>query len=134
MGVRPGLVLLDSRGFGPLEWKWSSTHLMSSHSTKREPKRLVFRTGIGALAVLLLLIAEAFAVTHPYDSAAHDNGTPCAVCVSVATLGAAAVSSPPQLEVVITPATPIELVATTVPAAAPARRYARGPPIVSFSS
>ena len=99
----------------------------------RECRRPTFKSWVGAALVVLLLLGESFAVTHPFDSAAHTNGQPCAVCVSVAHLGHGAVSAsvPLALEV----ATPV-FVATVVAvfvAIVPARRYARGPPLVSFA-
>ena len=88
---------------------------------------------MGALLGVFLLIAETFAVAHPYDSAAHADGLPCAVCVAAASFSAGAVAESPQLAV--DPATlVVVLVAPTILiAAVPTRRYARGPPSTSFT-
>lgn len=89
---------------------------------------------LGAALVAVLLLAESFAVTHPFDRAAHTDGQPCAVCLSVADLGAGAIGAPPTFELGV--AAPL-LVVSINPAllsSAPVRRYARGPPAVSFAS
>ena len=84
-----------------------------------------------ALATWLLL-AESFAIAHEYDAAAHPNGQTCAVCVSAASFGAGDVAAPAHFEAAIT--TSFVVVATVVvfSSAVPTRRYARGPPVVSF--
>jgi hypothetical protein len=91
------------------------------------------QTWVGALLVAALLLAEAFAVSHEYDAAAHANGQPCTVCLSTASLAAADVAAPFHWDVVV--ATPLAAVATAVVSftAVPTRRYARGPPAVSFT-
>jgi hypothetical protein len=88
----------------------------------------------GAALAVVLLLAESFAATHPLDAAAHTNGQPCSVCVSAATLGVGAVSTPVPVQ--LDAATPVP-VAASVPALvsiAIYRRFARGPPVVSFTS
>jgi hypothetical protein len=69
----------------------------------------------------------------PFDSAAHTDGQPCTVCLSTATFGAGAVASPPGLD--LDAATPMVVAIATVVffSTAPTRRYARGPPVVSFT-
>jgi hypothetical protein len=99
----------------------------------RECRRPAFKTWVGAALVAFLLLAESLAVTHPLDFAAHDNGQPCAVCVSVTHLGAAAVSTPVQLALeMVTPAF-VASVAVHFVSIVPVRRYARGPPSFSFA-
>jgi hypothetical protein len=80
-----------------------------------------------------LLLAESFAIAHEYESAAHPNGQTCAVCVSAASFGAADVAAPTHFEPAI--ATSFVIVAPVVvfSSAVPTRRYARGPPVVSFT-
>jgi hypothetical protein len=85
----------------------------------------------GALAVLLLL-AESFALTHELDTAAHDNGQACAVCVGAASLGAAAVAAPVHFEPPRSVAAAAAAVFAVLPSVAPTREFARGPPAVSF--
>jgi len=99
----------------------------------RECRRPAFKTWVGAALVAFLLLAESLAVTHPLDFAAHDNGQPCAVCVSVTHLGHGAVSAPVQLA--LETATPVFVasVAVAFDSIVPTRRYARGPPSISFA-
>jgi hypothetical protein len=80
-----------------------------------------------------LLVAGAFAVTHPYDSAAHENGQSCSVCLTAASFSAGAVGAPVQVDVAV--ATAIVVVAAVIApfTVVPTRRYARGPPVVSFT-
>jgi hypothetical protein len=85
----------------------------------------------GVALALVLLVAETFAVVHPLDLAAHSNGEPCKICVSVASVGAAAVAQPLVFEVDV--ALPV-LVAepSQVPVALQrVQPTARGPPIAS---
>jgi hypothetical protein len=105
---------------------------MSRANPLRQCRHPTTQSWVGALLVALLLLAEAFAVTHSYDSAAHANGQPCAVCLGAAAFSAGAVGAPVQADVAV--ATPIVAAAAVVVffAAVPARRFARGPPIVSF--
>ncbi|HUQ51814.1 MAG TPA: hypothetical protein VM692_06300 [Gammaproteobacteria bacterium] len=88
---------------------------------------------LGAALVVWLLLAESFAVTHPLDRAAHADGQPCAVCLSVANLGAGAVAA--EIAVALEAAALLIVVAVVVAlvSSAPVRRYARGPPAVSFA-
>jgi hypothetical protein len=88
---------------------------------------------LGAALAVLLLLAESFAVTHELDSAGHSNGEICAVCVTAASFGAA--NAGPALHV--EPAIATSFVAATAGvvflSVVPTRRYARGPPVVSFT-
>jgi hypothetical protein len=100
----------------------------------RRCRSATWKTWLGVALAVWLLAAEAFAVAHQYDSAAHSNGQTCAVCVSVASLGAANVATPAHFEL----AAPKSFVAVAAGivflSVVPARRYARGPPSVSFAS
>jgi hypothetical protein len=99
----------------------------------RERRRPTPQAWVGATLVVALLLAECFAVTHPFDAAAHTDGQPCTVCLSTTNLGAGAVATPIHFE--LDAATPV-FVATFVAAlvsTAPTRRFARGPPLVSFA-
>ena len=51
------------------------------------------KTWLGAALAVWLLLAESFAVTHPFDQAAHTDGQPCAVCLGLADLGAGAAAA-----------------------------------------
>jgi len=99
----------------------------------RECRRPTLKTWVGGALVAFLLLAESLAVTHPLDFAAHDNGQPCAVCVSVTHLGHGAVSASVQLA--LETATPVLVasVAVAFVSIVPARRYARGPPSISLA-
>ena len=91
-----------------------------------------WKTWLGAALIVWLLLAESFALAHQYSSG-HANNPDCAVCVGAATFGAAAVSLPVRFEPVV--AAPFIAVAAGIVllSAVPARRYARGPPAVSFT-
>ncbi len=91
-------------------------------------------TWLGAALVVWLLLAESLAVTHPFDLAAHADGQPCAICLSVADLGAGAAAA--DLAFVIEAGAPLIVVAVVLVlwSSVPVRRYARGPPSVSFAS
>jgi hypothetical protein len=88
---------------------------------------------LAAALIVLLLLAGSFAVTHPYDSAAHTNGQPCSACLSAASFSAGAVTTPVHTQIAI--ATPVValVVVTALFSVVPTRRYARGPPVVSFT-
>ena len=99
----------------------------------RECRRPTRQAWVGATLVVALLLAECFAVTHPLDAAAHTDGQQCTVCLSTTNLGAGAVATPIHFE--LDAATPV-FVATFVAEFAstvPTRRFARGPPAVSFA-
>jgi hypothetical protein len=106
---------------------------MTQVAILRECRRPTRQAWVGATLVVALLLAECFAVTHPVDAAAHDDGQPCTVCLSTTTLGAGAVATP--IHFGLDAATPV-FVATFVAAlvsTVPTRRFARGPPAVSFA-
>jgi hypothetical protein len=106
---------------------------MSQAALLRQCRRPTLRAWVGALLVAFLLLAETFAVTHPNDAAPHSNGQSCEECLLTASFGAAAAATPLVLHVPV----PVPLLAAVVIlalfSAAPARRYARGPPIGSFT-
>jgi hypothetical protein len=82
--------------------------------------------------VAWLLLAESLAVTHALDLAAHSEGQPCAVCLGAASFGSAA---PPTIATFAPIVAALAVAIVTVVALAtivPTRRYARGPPRVSF--
>jgi hypothetical protein len=106
---------------------------MRRASVMQRFRRATWKTWLGAALAGWLLLAEAYAGTHQYDSAAHANGQACATCIGVASFGAGAVSAPVHFAPTIA--------ASFVPVAAgivfisvvPTRRYARGPPRASFT-
>ncbi len=89
--------------------------------------------GLAALAALLFLFvtAEVFDVVHTLDFKAHQNGEPCKICLSMASLGSASVG---QTQVTIAEHTvapfvmlrPKVLLSAELP-----RPAARGPPAAS---
>jgi hypothetical protein len=91
-----------------------------------------WKTWLGAALAVWLLLAESFAIAHELDAAAHDNGQACAVCVSAASFGAGAAAVPFHFEAVVTAATVVVAVLLAFSSVTPGRRYARGPPVVSF--
>ncbi len=97
-------------------------------------RNAAWKTWLGAALALWLLLAESFAVVHPFDQAAHTDGQPCAVCLSIANLGAAAVAA--DLGLALDAAAPLlaDVVTLFFFSAVPVRRHARGPPPVSFAS
>jgi hypothetical protein len=105
---------------------------MSNATLLQQCRRPTTQTWVAALLVGLLLIVEALGATHPYD-AAHASDQPCSVCVSVASLGAAAVPTPVVFDAVVVTPTLAAGVLVSLFAVAPTRRYARGPPEVSFA-
>jgi hypothetical protein len=83
--------------------------------------------------VAFLLLAQTLSVTHQLDFAAHDNGQTCTVCVSLTQLGHSAVGSPPEFAFeAATPSFVVSIVPDFVSNVL-SRRYARGPPAVSFT-
>lgn len=100
----------------------------------RRRRVATWKTWLGAALVVCLLLAESFAVTHPLDRAAHPDGQPCAACVSIASLGAGAVAAETVLALDAAAPPIVETVALVPVANVPVRRYARGPPSVSFTS
>jgi hypothetical protein len=69
---------------------------MSRRRTRRPEPR---STLLGAALVFVLVAAEVFAVVHPLDLAAHATDEPCAICVSVASLGSANVAPAADLPI-----------------------------------
>jgi hypothetical protein len=100
------------------------------------PRRdtITWKTWFGAALALWLLVAQAFAVAHEYDTASHANGEDCAICFGAATFGAGNVASPISFEPVIATAFIVVAGHILFLSAVPTRRYARGPPHVSFKS
>jgi hypothetical protein len=78
------------------------------------------------------LLAESFALAHQYDSAEHANGQACAVCVSAASFAAGNVAVPLFVEPEIAASFVAAAVGIVARSVLPTRRYARGPPAVSF--
>lgn len=105
---------------------------MSSANPIRQCRRPAVQAWVGAVLVALLLVAEVFAVTHPYDTAAHGSDRACSVCLSTASFGAGAVAVPVTFEASVTAAPAIAAAIVVLVTLAPIRRYARGPPRVSF--
>jgi hypothetical protein len=91
------------------------------------------KTWLGAVLAICLLLAESFAFTHELDAVAHDNGQLCAVCVSAASFGAANVTAAVHFEPAIATSFVVATAGVVFLSVAPARRYARGPPSVSFT-
>jgi hypothetical protein len=106
---------------------------MIKASPLRRFRRPTVQTWVGAVLVAALILAEALAASHEVDAAAHANGQLCTVCLSTASLCASAVAAPFHVDVVV--ATPLAVVATAAVSfsVVPTRRYARGPPAVSFT-
>ena len=99
----------------------------------RRCRGATWKTWLGAALTVWLLLAESFAITHQYDAAAHSNGQDCAVCVSAASFGAAAAAAPLVFVPEVLAAALVVAAAFAFFSAVPARRYARGPPTVSFT-
>jgi hypothetical protein len=96
-------------------------------------RRPTLKSWVGATLAVLLLLAECFAVTHPFDAAAHADGQRCTVCMSTTNLGAGATAT--VVPVSLDAATPLLVAtpATVLVSIAPLRRFARGPPSASFA-
>jgi hypothetical protein len=101
----------------------------------RRCRSATWKTWLGVALAVWLLLAESFAVTHPFDRAAHAEGQPCAVCLSVANLSAGAAAAA-DVAFVLDASGPLAAVAVVLVlwSSVPVRRYARGPPSVSFAS
>ena len=83
------------------------------------------------MITFVLLAAEAFAVVHPLDLAAHATGEPCAICVSVASFGSANVAQVADLPLAGTKLLPPLDAATLAGVDAPFFYRARAPPHAS---
>jgi hypothetical protein len=88
---------------------------------------------LGAVLVVVLLLAESFAFTHELDVADHDNGQVCAACVSAASFGAANVTAAMHVDPAIATSFVVATSRIVFLSVVPTRRYARGPPAVSFT-
>jgi hypothetical protein len=88
---------------------------------------------LGAALAVALLLAESLALTHDLDSAGHSNGEVCAVCVSAASFGAANPGSTVRVEPAIATSFVVATAGIVLLSVVPTRRYARGPPSVSFT-
>ena len=102
-------------------------------SVRQQCRQATWKTWLGAALAVWLLLAEAFAIAHEYDSASHANGQACAVCVVGASFGASNVAPPLDFEPVIASAFVTVAADIVLLSVVPARRYARGPPRVSFT-
>jgi hypothetical protein len=95
-------------------------------------RRASWRTWLGAALAVWLLLAESFALSHQYDAASHANGQTCATCVGMASFAAGNVAVSLQFEPAAAATFVVVAVAIIALSVVPARRYARGPPRVSF--
>jgi hypothetical protein len=93
-----------------------------------ECRRPTVKAWVGAVLVVALLVAECFAVTHPFDSEAHRDGRPCKVCLSTTALGAGAIASAVSFAVDSATAVLVATVVAIFISTVPTRRFARGPP------
>lgn len=105
---------------------------MQRKGTMQRFRNAASKTWLGAALAVSLLLAESFAFTHELDAAAHDNGQVCAVCVGAASLGAGAVAAQYHFAPVIAAAAIVVAVLVAFSSVIPNRRYARGPPAISF--
>jgi hypothetical protein len=106
---------------------------MRRSSVMQRSERATWKTWLGIALAAWLLLAECFALAHQYDPSAHANGQDCAVCMSAASFGAGAVAAPMQFEPTIAAAFIVVAAGIVFLSAVPTRRYARGPPAVSFA-
>lgn len=98
----------------------------------RRYSHATWKTWLGAALAVWLLLAESFAVAHQFDLAGHANGQDCAVCVSVASFGAGAVSASVHFEPTLAASFVVVAAGIAFLSVVPTSRYARGPPAVSF--
>jgi hypothetical protein len=106
---------------------------MGRSSLLQRYRHATWKTWLGVALAAWLLVAESFALAHQYDSTAHANGQDCAVCMGAASFGAGAVSAPVHFEPSIAAAFIVVAAGVVFLSAVPTRRYARGPPAVSFT-
>jgi hypothetical protein len=106
---------------------------MQRSGTMQRLRSATWKTWLVAVLAAWLLFAESFALTHDLDASAHANGQSCAVCVSLASFGAGAVSVPMPFEPVIAASFVVAAAGIVFLSTVPTRRYARGPPTVSFT-
>jgi len=95
-------------------------------------RNAAWKAWLGAALAACLLLAESFALAHELDRAAHDSGQACAVCVGAASFGAAAAPVPFSFEAAVGEVSIAVALFAVFVSVAPTRRYARGPPAVSF--
>jgi hypothetical protein len=80
---------------------------------------------------VFLLVAEAFAVSHPLDFAAHADGEPCKICLGVASFGHGDVAQTADV-VGVSMTFELDSLEPVAPGfTAPVRQSARGPPVAS---
>jgi hypothetical protein len=107
---------------------------MQRRALMQRSRNVALKTWLGAALAVWLLVAEAFAVAHQYDSAAHGNSQTCAVCVTVASFAAGNVAASQHFETATAESFVVVAAIVVFRSVVPARRYARGPPSVSFAS
>ena len=91
------------------------------------------KTWLGAALAVALLLVESFALTHELDTASHDNGQVCTVCIGAASFGAANQPAAVHFEPAIATSFVVATAGIVFLSAVPTRRYARGPPAISFT-
>jgi len=106
---------------------------MQRPSLLQRCRRTAWKAWLGGALAVLLLVAESFALTHEYDSAAHANGEACAICVTAASFGAANVTTAVHFEPALAASFIVVAAGIVFASVVPTRRYARGPPSVSFA-
>jgi hypothetical protein len=106
---------------------------MQRPSVMQRYRNAPWKTWLGAVLAAWLLLAETFAFAHQYDSAEHANGQACAVCVSAASFGAGNVAVPLIVAPAVATAFIVSAAGIVFLSAVPGRRYARGPPAISFT-
>jgi hypothetical protein len=107
---------------------------MQRKRTMQRFRNAASTTWLGALLAVCLVLAESFALTHELDSAKHANGEVCAVCVGAASFGSANVTVAVHFEPAIATSFVVATAGIVFLSVVPTRRYARGPPFVSFTS
>jgi hypothetical protein len=106
---------------------------MQHTATMHRFRAAASKTWLGAALAVLLLLGESFALTHELDSTAHSNGEVCTVCVGAASFGAANSGAALHVEPAIAASFVVATVGVVFSSVVPTRRYARGPPSVSFT-
>lgn len=106
---------------------------MQRRSLMQRYRSATWKTWLGAALAAWLLLAESFAIAHEYDSAAHANNQDCAVCVSAASFAAGAAPTLVHFEPIVAASFVAASAGIVFRSVVPARRYARGPPVVSFT-
>jgi hypothetical protein len=96
-------------------------------------RRTALKPWLGGALAVVLLVAQWFAFAHEYDAAAHSNGGACAICVTAASFGAANVAAAVHFEPAVAASFIVVAAGIVFLTVVPARRYARGPPSVSFT-